>query len=325
MDVRAVFELPAHVWVMREALGQTFPTGYGQLQFNVVMPQDGDPVGAPAIEGVADHPQLAGEDVHWAIEHGAFIAESLQPAVALYRIAITDVTGPTYEHKSWFTPEAQLAEYISAWFDDVRTWVEMITGQDLDPNHRVYDAELVGEGLTFIEPPSEGPAGLRLTTPRVRPLRAAEWAGVLQLVSQGKEIPLEEQLSRDARAAQRRGADRRAVIEAATALEIVLGRYVREHADELPEKQRKRIDDETSLGKYISIVEASRLKGLAVPVDQLKWLNKLRNDAAHRGLAPSNWDAGDAVQVMINFLGTHGKIRRTGEVEPDGSEWIVAD
>ncbi|MCK5929166.1 MAG: hypothetical protein KAG80_13310 [Nocardioides sp.] len=330
MDVRAVFELPVYIWLMREALDQIYPTGFGQLRFTVVMPTEGSPVdespttGPPAIEGIESHAGLGSDDVEWAQEYGAFIPESLKPATALLRIGITDVDGPTYGHMSWFTPEHQLAEYVTPWFDNVRTWVEIITGQDLDPNHRVYDANPVGAGLTFIEPPNDSALGVQISTSSVRPLRASEWSRILELVRDGVEPPPEEVLSRDARAAQRRGADRRAVIDAATALEIVLGRHVRSLIDQLPENQQKRITDRAALGDYISIAEHSGLQ-LAVDVDRLRWVSKLRNEAAHRGLAPTNWDAGTAVQLVIDFLGAHGPYRRTGEREPDGSEWIVAD
>jgi hypothetical protein len=324
MEVRAIFELPVHIWVMCDALDATYPTGYDKLRFNVVMPDARPPIGGPPpVPAVESRPELIGEQVVWAQEYGAHIPDSLRPATALHRVAVTDVEGPSYDHRSWFTPEHQLAEYISKWFNDVRTWTEIVTGQDLDPNHRVYDAESVGAGLTFIEPPHDGALGFKLTTPRVLPLRAQEWADILVFVRDGKEPPLEEVLSRDARAAHRRGANRRAIIDAATALEIALGRHVRSHAHQLPERQRGRISERTALGDYTSIAEHSGLE-LAVPIDRLRWLNNLRNDAAHRGAAPGHWEAGDAVQVMIDFLGAHGRLRRTGEREPDGGEWVLA-
>ncbi|GAB3861703.1 hypothetical protein [Dactylosporangium cerinum] len=220
-------------------------------------------------------------------------------------------------------PEHQLAAYINKWFNDVRTWAEIMTGQDLDPNHRVYDAESVGAGLTFIEPPHDGALGFTITTPRVLPLRKQEWAAILRLVRDGKEPPLEELLSRDARAAYRRDAYRRAIIDAATALEIALGRHVRNHAGQLPESQRGRINERTALGDYIAIAEQSGLQ-LAVSVDQLRRLKNLRNDAAHRGATPSQLEASTAVKVMTDFLGAHGLIRRAGEREPDGGELVLA-
>jgi len=325
MDVRAIFELPVHIWVTCDALDATYPTGYGELRFNVVMPDGRPPVGGPpAVPGIASRAELTGEQVVWVQEYGAHIPESLRPAIALHRVAMTDVKGPSYNHKSWFTPEHQLAGYVNKWFDDVRTWVEVVTGQDLDPSHRVYDAEPVGGGLTFIEPPHDGALGLTITTPRILPLSAQEWAHILGFVRDGKQPPLEEMLSRDARAAHSRNANRRAIIDAATALEIALGRHVRGLADHLPENQRNRINERTALGDYIAIAGDSGLQ-LAVPVDQLRWLKNLRNDAAHRGAAPDHWQAGKAVQMMIDFLSAHGRLRRTGEREPDGGELVLVD
>jgi hypothetical protein len=325
MDVRAIFELPVHIWVMCEALNSTYPTGYGELRFNVVMPDDRPPVGGPPdVPGIASRAELTGEQVVWVQEYGAHIPESLRPATALHRVAMTDVKGPSFDHMLWFTSEHQLAEYVDKWFDDLRTWVEVVTGQDLDPRHRVYDAESVGTGLTFIEPPRDGALGLKITTPRILPLSAQEWAGILRSVRDGEQPPLEEVLSRDARAAHRRNDTRRAIIDAATALEIVLGRHVRGLADQLPESQRNRINERSALGDYISIAQDSGLQ-LAVPADRLRRLKNLRNDAAHRGEAPGHWAAGEAVQMMIDFLGAHGPFRRKGERESDGGEFVLAD
>jgi hypothetical protein len=325
MDVRAIFELPVHIWMTCDALGTTYPTGYGDLRFKVVMPEARPPVGGPPdLPGIVQE-ESASAQVVWAQEYGAFISDSLRPATALHRVVLTEVDGPSYDgHRSWFTPEHQLAEYINPWFDDVRTWAEVVTGQDLDPNHRVYDAESVGAGLTFIEPPHNGALGLQIMTPHVIPLRAQEWAAILGFVRDGEEPPLEEVLSRDARAAQRRNANRRAIIEAATALEVVLGRHIRALADQLPANQRGRINERTALGDYIAIAEQSHLQ-LAVPVDRLRWLKQLRNDAAHRGAAPGSWEAADAVQVMIDFLGVHGQFRRTSESELDGGEFTLVN
>ncbi|GAA2135329.1 hypothetical protein GCM10009844_00470 [Nocardioides koreensis] len=325
MDVSAVFELPVHIWVMSNALGMTYPTGFGDLRFSVVMPEDRQPLGGPPLGlGIESRPELAGEHVVWTQEYGAHIPESRQPATALHRIGITHVDGPTYDHRAWFTPDHQLAEFINGWFNEVRTWAEIMTGQDLDPNHPVYDANPVGAGLTFVEPPHDDALGVTIAMSSVLPLTAHEWSTILRLVRDGGEPPLEEVLSRDARAAHRRNATRRAILDAATALEIALGRLVRDQAGRLPDRQRERISERTALGGYISIAEQSDLE-LAVPVDRLRWLNDLRNDAAHRGEAPTHWDAGNAVQVMIDFLGAHGRARRRGEREPDGSEWVMVE
>lgn len=323
MDVTAIYEFPVPIWLTCTSLGRAYKTGYGPLRFDVVMPEDAPPFGGPPnVEGAREAMAGSGEQVVWAQEYGAYIPESLQPATAVHHVALTAIEAPTYPDRSWLTPDNQLSRSVDTWFDGVRTWAEIVTGQDLDPRHQVYDAEAIGAGLTFIEPPRQDAQGLRLTTRHVSPLREKEWETILDLVREGTEPPLEEVLSRDARAAQRRGANRRAVLDAATALEIALGRHVRNLSAKLPEKQQKRIDDRTALGDYISIAEHSHLE-LAVDVEKLREVNKLRNNAAHRGEAPDSWAAVTAVQVMMDFLGAHGRYRRTGSSEPDGGELVL--
>jgi hypothetical protein len=325
VTVDAIFEFPVPIWVMTDALDTTYAAGYGNLKFNVVMPTANGPNGGPpAVPGLEGRPELSSPDVTWVHEYGAFIPESYKPATALHRVAITDADGPTPAHLTWFTPDAQLVEYVTPWFNAVRTWAEVVTGQDLDPNHRVYDAVAVGHGLTFLEQTHDGAHGLQITTPRVLPVPAKEWEAILKLVSDGKEPPLEELLSRDARASQRRGAERRSILEAATAVEIVLSRHVRGLADQLPEAQQRRLTDRTALGGYIDIAETSGIQ-LAVPYEQLRQLSALRNDAAHRGEAPNNWDTGTAVQTAMDFLSAHGPYARSTEREPDGSEFVLVD
>lgn len=323
MDVTAIFKLPVPIWITRGALGSTYPTGMSGLRFDVKMPQDREPAGgAPEMLGPEWTTGGEGEEIVWTQEYGAFIPESLRPAMALHRVVLTNVEAPTDEHRVWRTADQQLGENLGRWFNGLRTWAEIITGQDLDPNHRVYDAEFLADGLTFVEPNHDGPLGLRVSTPNVSPLRAEEWAMILELVRDGQDPPLEEVLSRDARAAARRGANRRAILDAAIALEISLGEYVRASIDRLPERQKGRINDRSALGDYIAIADQSGLP-LEVSADRLSALNRHRNNAAHRGEAPSDWDTAEAVQVMIDFLGAHGVYRRSREREPDGSEWVV--
>lgn len=328
MEVTAIYKLPVPIWVMSDTLGATYPTGMGPVSFDVTMPSNVEPAGA-APDGLIPHsgPDEEGELLKWVDEFGAFIPEDLRPAKALLRIVVTNVQAPHDEDRAWRTPDQQLAEVISSWFDAVRTWAEVFTGQDLDPDHPVYDATPVGEGLTFIEPPHDGLAGIILTTPRVRPLRAREWGDILNAVGRDREPPLEEILSRDARAAHRRGAYRRAILEAGTALEIALGHHVRDHIGHLKEYHQRRIKDQKNhlgLGSYIDMAADAELD-LAVPFDELREVKDLRNEAAHHGEAPGAWATGEVVQRTINFLAAHGRYRRSADDEPDGSEWVRLD
>lgn len=330
MTVSAVYELPVPIWVMSAALGQRLAAGCRGVHFDLVMPQQHEPHGLPpALEGLASRPELAA-DVEWASDrYAGHIPDSLKPAVLLFRVGIENVTAPPpAPHRSWAGPHDQLVDVIDAWFDALRTWAEVVSGQDLDPRHRVYDAEAHGVGLTFLDPAHDGALGMTLGTSRVRPLKAAEWARIVERVRAGALPPLEEIISRDSRAAFARGSRRRAVIEAATATEIVLGRYLRAHKDRLPEAQLRRLSERSALGELISIADNAGIE-FAVPLEDLRALKRLRDAAAHRGTVPTGW-AGDleslrAVQTMIDFLSAHGPYRRTATTESDGSEWIVAE
>lgn len=130
MDVTAIYELPVPIWVTCTALDETYPTGYGKLRFEVRMPQNQAPVGGPpVIDGVKMPDSPVEEPVVWAQEYAAHIPESLRPATALHRIVITGVEAPTDPARSWRGPDDQLAELVDIWFDQVRTWAEILRGK----------------------------------------------------------------------------------------------------------------------------------------------------------------------------------------------------
>ena len=324
MNVIAIFKLPVHVWVTTDTLADTFPSGSGDVRFTVATPREEPPIGAPpAIDGI-DLPESAEVvQTEWAQEYAAHIPASLKPATALVRVVITDVEAPEDLVNTWRTADQQLADAIDIWFDKVRTWAEVITGQDLDPNHRVFDVKIYGDGLSFIVPPHDGAKGMSIGTSRVLPLRAEEWRFVLAAVRDGKEPPLEETLTRDARAANLRGSYRRATIEAAVAVEVVLARIVTKRANELPERQRRRLE-RPMLGTLIDVADQLGFE-FAVTFEELRRLSNARNDAVHRGLAPNSRDTSKLVQLAMNFIGAHGLYRRTGKREPDGSDLTFAD
>lgn len=302
--VTAIYELSVPIWLSCEALGGIYPSGYGRLRFDVAMPQDRPPVGGPpVIDGVEVTDSLNGELVEWTTEYAAWVPDEFQPATALRRIVITAVQAPTDVARSWRGPEQQLGDFIKFWFNQVRSWVEIVTGQDLDPGHRVYDAETVGAGLSFIDPPREGDLGLILTTRHIKPVTSVEWQWILAAVRDGKEPPLEHLLIRDANAAFARGFYRRSVIDAAAALEITLVRFLNERSEHLPERQRKRLNGQPTLGVYISVAENSELK-FDVAFEELKVLVARRNDAIHRAQAPDYMETHKLLQIVTDFLGS---------------------
>ena len=324
MDVTAIYELPVPIWVTGTVLGETYPSGFGKLRFEVVMPQSQSSVGgAPAIDGVTIPTESPdGELLAWTTKYAATISPSFEPATALRRIAITAVEAPTQAHRTWASPDHQLAEQAVFWFDRVRTWVEILTGQDLDPNHRVFDAEAIGAGLTFIEPPHQGELGSRFRVPFKRPVSADQWQMILAAVRDGEDPPLEHVLLRDARAALTRLFHRRVIIDAAAAVEIVLARIVVGRAKEVPESQRNRLTDRTTLGAYVNIAKTSGFE-FDVTFKDLEQLSKSRNDAIHRGQAPDDSKTHRLLGIATDFVRAHGPLERVSERGPETSERIV--
>ncbi|RAM37719.1 hypothetical protein [Arthrobacter globiformis] len=263
--------------------------------------------GPPVVDGVVLPESVDGKLVEWTTKYAATIAKEFQPATAIRRIVITAVEAPPDTTRSWGADQ-QLGEYIQFWFDGVRTWAEIETGQDLDPNHRVYTAETVGAGLTFIAPKHEDVLGFRLSSPPVEPVTASGWQLILAAVRDDIEPPLGLLLYRDARAAYARGFFRRAIIDAAAALELALAGILKSRIGDLPGKQRKRLEGRPTLGASINIAEVSGIK-FDVPYEKLKELNSARNDAVHRAQAPGALETSALLCVAGEFLLTAPRVK----------------
>jgi hypothetical protein len=323
--ITAIYELPVPIWISTGVLGERIRTGFGTVTFDVVMPtQDGVVGGPPTISGVPV-PTLGdgAELLIWTQQFAAFPSDP--NSTALCRVVVQTV-GPGDPQEGPY----DLARAIDPWFDAVRTWAEATTGQDLDPNHRVYSATSHGATLTLLDPlpNTDGPIALTLTTPRVMPVPGDVWRGILANVAAGKEPPLEEQLSRDSRAAFARGQLRRSVIDAASAAEIVLHRLIsttvtEEHMPNSEYRRRLAKLDKQPLGELVAIAEKADVD-LAVDTDALNELVEIRNDAIHRGATPSYVDGYKVVQAAINLLGRHGQWKRS-PLPPDyGDAWEPA-
>ncbi|MFH5822303.1 hypothetical protein [Georgenia sp. AZ-5] len=190
MRVVAIYELPVPIWISTEVLGEHITSGFGSVMFDVVMPSPDGPVGAaPVVEGVEipTHQAGSGELLVWTQRFAAFTPDADAESTALCRIIVQ-----TRRQGGISNEPYHLARVIDPWFNAVRTWVEAITGQDLDPNHRIYDATALGANLTVLEPvlDNDGPIAFTLTTPRIIPVSAARWRHIMAQVAAGEEPPL---------------------------------------------------------------------------------------------------------------------------------------
>jgi hypothetical protein len=329
VGVVAIYQLPVPIWISAEVLGERISSGFGSVTFDVLMPTDHGPVGtAPEIEGVEIPTREADSDelLIWAQRFAAFTPGADAESTALCRVVVQ-----TQDLSRSSNEPYDLARGVAPWFDALRTWVEAMTGQDLDPYHRVYDAVALDANLTVLEPApsSEGPIAFTLTTPRITPVPAGAWRRILARVAAGEEPPLEEQLSRDSRAAFVRGQLRRSVSDAASAAEIVLHRLIEAQArpeDMRNRELRRKLEalDKQPLGGLVTLAREAGLD-LGVDPDDLDDLSVVRNNAIHRAETPEYQRAYKVVQAAIDLLGGHGPWKRTGVLPNDGSEWVEVE
>lgn len=133
--------------------------------------------------------------------------------------------------------EARLQDelYIHAnrWHDAFRTWIEVVTAQDLDHVHRRWSADIEGASMATFTPAGVRTLSggrIRLDTHDETPARPGLLRHALTEAGQQHYPPLAHVLLRDGRAAYWRGQMRRAVLDAATSTELSLHALAERHS-----------------------------------------------------------------------------------------------
>lgn len=119
MGVTAIFELPVPIWIATEVLGERNATGWGSLEFDVVMPSAGGAVGTPpVIDGVAVPAQKPGSDelLVWEQRFAACTPGAESESTALCSIVVQ-----THNSREADTDRYELSTVVDPWFDAVRT------------------------------------------------------------------------------------------------------------------------------------------------------------------------------------------------------------
>jgi hypothetical protein len=167
-------------------------------------------------------------------------------------------------------------------------------------------------GWTVLSPAMQGgrvplPAGVQWVVRDEigRSLTAERWSLAAQLVDQGVPPPLAHLLLRDARRAHWDEDLRRAVIDAASAVEVALSAAIRTHLAAMPPKALDELVD----GRLRGLVDLYRFhaRGLApitsVSLNRLdNKLAKVRNRVAHAGHRPDPDEVKTALQVAAELL-----------------------
>jgi hypothetical protein len=194
----------------------------------------------------------------------------------------------------------RLYESIGDWLKRLRLWIEVASGQDLDPT---VATPVIRADLNLFHVDDQGSAE-RIQDERPITIEAsvernyldkATWQAVLNRASAIEEPPIERLLLHDARMGLRRHHPRRAVLDAGTAAEIALSRLLDAElagssaaVGEMVRRQNR------ELGRLISALQAL---GVGLPDKLQPKLVEPRNTAIHSGQEPDIAVARSAVTL----------------------------
>lgn len=239
----------------------------------------------PALPGVAG--DRLGTPFDWAITYAGEYTED--GATCLRRLGIIlgepDEALPELPRDfGQLTMRIALAaqESLDAWFDLVRTWIEVLTEQDLDYRSPSYDLTFQGDGFHRWD-------GLWLTkelpatrTRLTKPVSLEDWVRILRKAGEQREPPLEHLVARDARAALLRGDLRRAAIDIGTATEITLNNAYRQNIAAITTCDRALSQGERNLRTLTKALIDANIP-LGATREEIDCLTDARNSAVHEG------------------------------------------
>lgn len=197
---------------------------------------------------------------------------------------------------------------VENWFRLASAWIETLGPFDMGLHGNLPSVTVPGEGLSLVTSqdgefslPGESRTiqvlggssdGLAPTQLQVAVDRASSFLAPAE----------EQQLLADARAAVRRGGYRRAVIDAGTAVELVLGSRLEQALGALDERTREGLMAENrSLGRLVELAMKTDISRL--PQDTNLNLVARRNHAVHRNRLPTNQQAQRAVEIAQEVVG----------------------
>lgn len=187
----------------------------------------------------------------------------------------------------------EIFRFGNRWVDLFRSWVEVLTHQDLDHVHPRWTAHVEGAGIaTFNTDGSRFGTGgiMRLDHDSPTPATADVVRTALLEAGEDRYPPLAHLLLRDARAAWYRDQSRRALLDAATATEVSLS-AIADRAGLVSSRKFLTLGDlvsELEASKHITQQETTQLRTVVIGP---------RNKAIHEGAEPSSWDAAEACKV----------------------------
>jgi hypothetical protein len=207
----------------------------------------------------------------------------------------------------------QILKSFADWFELFQTWVEVLTGQDLDPRHPIRLTRTDAVGLTHAWVADEGsPRRYSYVNPRLTAVIGSEETALtreqlrlsVRAASSGTTLAPERLLIRDAWAALRRDNYRNAVIDAATAVEAVvtsqLDRRLRRVHPTLVVRELLR--QTRPIKARISL---ARRLGTKLPDELYDSVMKPRNETLHENVPLTRDRAYTALKTATDVISTH--------------------
>ena len=197
-----------------------------------------------------------------------------------------------------------LFEGIDAWFQALAPWVRTLVDQDADTAASGGSVRVLGQGMevrtvtrSTVSPPLESRRRLMVRfPPDQKPLDKKSWRYALARVDAAEQPPLEYLLVSNARIDLHLSRTRRAVLDAATAVELALNAILVSHptaANTSPKMLGKLVQTLDNAGSLPTGVQAATLTTQLI---------NIRNRTVHNGYVPSHGEADAAVRIAVQVV-----------------------
>jgi len=218
----------------------------------------------------------------------------------------------------------QLFVHIDGWFERLILWVRIFMDQDVDVDVESSLVSMIGRNLEVLTIDGETVSlprranSIRINMLEVEALDERHWRRVLELASTGSSPPVEYSLARSARIQLRVHQYRRAVIDAATAVDVVLTDLLHANLANLPSGLQTTLNrSDQTLGWLVDTLNNARglpssITNVAtqLPSDLKTGLVTVRNDVMHRNVTPTHEEAARAVAIAAEVVKTVNPLPR---------------
>jgi hypothetical protein len=221
----------------------------------------------------------------------------------------TVITFATSRDRSADQVMQALSHGIDSWFETLAKWVRILSDQDVNAE-QYGSVSWPGRGLemrkvsvTNIYPPTQISKKITLKLSQCRqPLNERQWHYALAKVAEQEVPQIEYTLAADARAAARANQSRRAVLDAATSVELSFNRIFDEILSDIPGPMRDAIRGERrTLGQLVSLLRKANSLPADISEQEIKTVVEARNRAMHKGQMPTSTEASSAAHLAMKI------------------------